>query len=296
MLCRKPFMGGASPFGCGQCLPCRINKARQKMWRQYFESLMHEENCFVTLTYDNDHLPEGGNLQPLEAVKWIRSLRDWMRPRKIRYFLVGEYGELSLRPHYHLSVFGVSKHSVIQGQPFHIMGSKLWPCGFVHIAEFNELTAQYVAGYIVKKLKDRRDQTLKNLVPEFARMSLKPGLGATAMSIIAAQLSANSLLFEKMDDVPRVLKIGKRSVPLDRYLLRKLREAVGYSDEYIAEIKKKACIDRSLDMRVLFQNTEFDEGDFPTPKKAYAKSIAGKLDQIEWRSNQNLKGKTREAL
>ena len=58
MLCSNPYMKDGVSFGCGQCKGCRVNKRRQWTHRILLESMCHESSAFVTLTYDNDHLPK----------------------------------------------------------------------------------------------------------------------------------------------------------------------------------------------------------------------------------------------
>lgn len=282
MLCKRPFMAGTIPFGCGQCLPCRINRRRQWMWRQYLESLTHEENCFVTLTYSPDHMPTGGNLEPRVVQLWLKRIRKVIDPLRFRYFLVGEYGDQSLRPHYHLSVFGLSGSTVVRSgrhPTFERAVSDTWSRGFVQVAEFNELTAQYVAGYVTKKLTFAGDPRLGGRVPEFARMSRRPGLGTEAVKIIAKQLLSNGQSWES-GDVPHELRIGKRRIPLGRFMLKLLRSEVGFTDEYSKEVRDRASMERSLELLALFTNSE---GSL-TITEAYKKEIAQKLLQVETRS------------
>lgn len=292
MLCKKPFMRGTVPFGCGQCLPCRINRARQWTWRQYFESLTHEHNCFVTLTYSPEHLPADGSLEPRELQLFIKRLRKSVGGDRVRYFAVGEYGEQSLRPHYHLSLFGMSGHSVHNGVSGPISGAQAigasWNKGFVQIGDFNETTAQYTCGYVVKKLRDRKSGALSGLVPEFSRMSRRPGIGTEAMSIIAKSLCSNEhgmSVLESTGDVPRELAIGKRKIPLGRFMLAKLREAVGFTDEYIEQVKAKGSYEKSVEVLALFQDAlNSSEGAPVTARQSFAASIEQRIRNTESRA------------
>lgn len=278
MLCRKPYMAGALAFGCGQCLPCRVNKRRQWMWRQFLESLCHDENCFVTLTYSDDFLPDGGRLRPEDLRVFIREIRRSIAPRRVRYFGVGEYGEENDRPHYHLSLFGVSRYSVLPCGDLPSLIDRIWGKGFTTVFEFNHLTAQYVAGYTVKKLKDRKDGK-EWVVPEFARMSNRPGIGAAAMETVARQL--NSTYWDWKDgDVPHQLQIGQRKIPLGRYLLSRLRKEVGFSEEYTKEVRDRASWEKSVEMQSLLNGVQ----DGSTIKAKYLEDIEGRLRQVEARA------------
>lgn len=287
MLCRKPFMAGIVPFGCGQCLPCRVNRSRQWKWRQFLESLLHEHNCFVTLTYDEDHLPRDSQLEPRALQLFLKSLRKAIAPQRVRFFAVGEYGEQSLRPHYHLSLFGLSEFSVYSGGSLvvrdragHIVGGAIynsWKKGHVHVAEFNAHTASYISGYIIKKLKDRKDG-ISHRVPEFARQSNRPGIGAGAMAVIAKTLLETAHGWEK-GDIPSSLSVAGRSIPLGRYLLRRLRHEVGFTEGYIKDLRDEVTMAKSLEVSAM----QAVKPGF-TLSQTILEDIEGRLRQVESRS------------
>lgn len=294
MICRNPFMAGTIPFGCGQCLPCRINRRRQWAWRQFFESLMHKENSFVTLTYSDEFLPKDGGLEPRELQLFIKRLRKRISPRKIRFYACGEYGDKNARPHYHLSLFGLSGYSVVSCGDERMSGAQAitgaWAkdgraIGAVDIKPFEVGTAQYVAGYIADKLKKDKDDRLVGLRPEFARMSNRPGIGGDAMRLLADQLVKDGhgmALIEETGDVPGTLKLGKREIPLSRFLIRKLREAVGFTDEYVREVKAKVSYDRSIELQTLFQ-TALDNAHVGSFKEVYLTEVHQKILNAEAR-------------
>lgn len=269
-------MQGALAFGCGQCLPCRINRGRQWTWRQYLESLVHDGNSFITLTYDRSHIRGDWSLDPRHVQLWLKRVRKSVSPTPIRYFLVGEYGDGG-RPHYHVSLFGLQPYSRIGNRLFADVVQDCWGLGFTSTYEFNEATAQYTCGYITKKLKDHTDGAVWNY-PEFARMSLKPGIGEPAIKIMAESLG-RSYQDWGTGDVPRSIRIGKRTIGLGRYLLSELRSHAGFTDQYIEEIKQNEAMDRSLDMLTLFQNSD---GSL-TFTEAHGKAIAQRLLQVEAR-------------
>ena len=126
MPCYRPLEGYRSPGGqikfarpgawqdrpttvsCGNCIGCRLNHALGWSIRIMHETQMHPEACFVTATYDDDHLPENQSLDLVHIQKTIRALRKNPKVKPFRYFLAGEYGDESLRPHYHLCIMGES--------------------------------------------------------------------------------------------------------------------------------------------------------------------------------------------
>ena len=93
------------PFGCGQCIPCRINRKRLWTHRLMLESFSHSDATFVTLTYDPEKY-SGESLRPEDVTKFLKRLRRKLEPKKLRYYLVGEYGDKTGRPHYHIALFG----------------------------------------------------------------------------------------------------------------------------------------------------------------------------------------------
>lgn len=175
---------------CGQCVGCRLERARQWAVRCVHEAQLHERNVFVTLTYDEAHLPCPPSLVKEDFRKFMKRLRKWAGV-PVRYFQCGEYGAALRRPHYHALLFGVDfsdKQPFGKGVYVSRLLQRLWPFGFSTTGEVNFASASYVAGYVVKKVNgdaaaahyttvDADGQVL-TLEPEYVSMSLKPGLGA----------------------------------------------------------------------------------------------------------------------
>lgn len=183
-------------ISCGQCIGCRIAKRESWALRIVAESKMHEHKCFITLTYDDNNLPSDFSLNYEHFQKFMRTLRK-RTGLPIRFFMCGEYGDSFDRPHYHALLFGINfagdraKCNSIHSS-FDIYRSplleKAWPFGFSSIGELNYATARYCAAYTVKRVTgDRADDHYLRVMPstgeviwlkpEFARMSLKPGIG-----------------------------------------------------------------------------------------------------------------------
>jgi len=185
---------------------------------------MHAENSFVTLTYRPEDLPPGGTLVPKHTQNWFKRLRKELPPSSLRYYLVGEYGDQSQRPHYHAAIFGLGPQSSLF--------QETWKKGRVYPGTLTPHSAQYIAGYVTKKLTKKDDPALQGRHPEFARMSNRPGIAATSVPDIALVLTTdpgcNSILAS--GDVPLTLSVGKSQFPLGRYLRRKLREQLGFKE------------------------------------------------------------------
>lgn len=233
-MCSKPITVKGDVVPCGQCMPCRFNKRRVWSTRLFLESLLHRHNLFVTLTYDDDHFPEGGSVYVRELQLYIKRLRDRLTPVRFRYFGVGEYGDISFRPHYHVALFGVSEVPSVQLSWCDYEGI---PKGFVHIGILEPASCEYIAGYVTKKMTKSDDIRLGGRYPEFCRMSNRPGIGAGAVAEISRVLCSESgsanLVSE--GDVPVAIRIGGKLHPLGRFLRGKLREAVGWDSPNVPE-------------------------------------------------------------
>lgn len=203
------------------------------------EALCHDRNSFVTLTYSDDFVPSDYSLKPKHAQDWIKRLRKRVQPAKLRFFLVGEYGDKTNRPHYHAILFGypscsytrpiVSKTSNCPCKPCTIL-QETWNYGHTHLGTLTKDSAQYTASYTIKKMTSKDDDRLDGRHPEFSRQSNRPGIGALFVDKIAKALpSEYGALALVDDDVPSFIKYGASSHPIGKYLKRKVREALGRS-------------------------------------------------------------------
>lgn len=177
---------------CGQCIGCRVERSRQWALRCVHEAQMHKANCFVTLTYDNEHLPKYGSLVKKDWQDFAKRLRKKAGP--FRFLHCGEYGDENGRPHYHACLFGIDfsvdrvlmRRSGMNALYVSPLLSKTWGLGHCLIGDLSYESAAYVARYVVKKLTgpraeayDRVDQVTGELVriqAPYATMSRRPGL------------------------------------------------------------------------------------------------------------------------
>lgn len=147
---------------------------------------MHKDNTFITLTYDDQHYKP--SLEYEDFRLFLRRLRHECGPT--RFFMAGEYGTANLRPHFHALLFGRSFGDLLPiGKNLWRSPTleRLWTHGYSSVGEVNYDTARYVAGYVCKKLRgnvtpvaiDHTTGEYVQVKPEFGRMSLKPGIGAT---------------------------------------------------------------------------------------------------------------------
>lgn len=247
MLCSSPFAKGRHLFPCGQCLPCRTNRRRIWTHRIMLEAKLHGDNAFVTLTYSDDELvfttdTNRATLVPDDLSLFMKRLRKSVEPLRIRFFGVGEYGDVTERPHYHLAIFGFpvcrrgnTSVSRVTGRCCDVcdLVQSAWGKGIVYIGDLSNNSAQYVAGYVVKKMTAADDMRLDGRVPEFSRMSRRPGIGVDFMHEVASTLLTYNL--EDLPDVPVTLRHGARELPLGRTLRQKLRTYIG-RDEKTPEV------------------------------------------------------------
>lgn len=265
-MCRNPYIGsGGSAFGCGQCMPCRVNRRRVWSHRIMLEAKLHPFSGFWTLTYSDDNLPltEDGlpTLDAKHLTDFMKRLRSDYQPLKLRYFNVGEYGDRTERPHYHLALFNYP--CCERGRTVHVRRGnccsvcerveRIWGFGKVDCGQLEDASAAYIAGYVTKKLTAKGDPRLKGRKEEFARMSLKPGIGAGFISEVASVILSHNL-DSTLIDVPVSLSHGTSVKPLGRYLSRQLRKHVGKEEkapDEVVEAQKKEL----QDVRQMAQET-----------------------------------------
>ena len=178
---------------CGQCIECRLAKSRDWANRCMLEAKQHDDNCFLTLTYDDKHLHfaqhvdvDSGEVD-IRPVLFKRDLQLFFkRLRKkmqkygfdnIRYFACGEYGDEGGRPHYHVILFNCTFPDLKQAGYSDVCPDKpmfksktldeIWQKGACMVAEVNWETCAYTARYCMKKItgvnKKQRDHVLHSI-------------------------------------------------------------------------------------------------------------------------------------
>lgn len=181
---------------CGQCVGCRLERSRQWAARIMHECAMHDDNAFLTLTYDDAHLPKDLSLDKSHFRGFIKRLRARHNGR-ISYFHCGEYGEENGRPHYHAILFGIGFPDKYlystngRGDKIYCSSflSSVWRYGNAMIGNVTFESAAYCARYCLKKVTgDAADEHYRRvtedgevvwLEPEYASMSLRPAIGKT---------------------------------------------------------------------------------------------------------------------
>jgi hypothetical protein len=180
---------------CKQCTGCRQEYARQWAMRNIHEASLWLNNIFITLTYNDQNLPEHNKLVKKDFQDFMKRLRKHKKANTknpIRFFHCGEYGEKFGRPHYHAILFNTNfnDRKPLPGQKNLTTSDtlkKLWGKGHVSIGDVTFQSASYVAGYVQKKINGKQkedhyrriDKTTGEtwvLPQEYATMSRRPGI------------------------------------------------------------------------------------------------------------------------
>lgn len=184
------------------------------------------------MTFDDQFLPPGEVLVKRPAQDFVRSLRK-RSGRKIRYVLVGEYGETNpvtlrkdggiYRPHYHAAIFGIADPQLIQDA---------WGKGFTETRGLGVESARYIVSYLLKR--QNTEDRCHGKPPEFKLQSTHPGIGLGAA--LRLRLPAGR--------VPSGIRIGGSIYPLGQYLSNalRLRQGEPVEDKIIRELTLKTVV------------------------------------------------------
>lgn len=185
---------------CGKCYNCLRTRANEWVFRLNVEMRHNLCAIFLTLTYDDEHLPKDGSLCYKHVQDYYKRLRKHV---VFRHFTIGEYGPENLRPHYHAVIFGLSRYD-------EVLLTEKWPHGFVKIGDVTDASINYVAGYCCK---NQVDYESLGLARQFTRCSIKPPIGSQyehrASELI---LKKKSMFLENPAMFPGYLDIITRSV------------------------------------------------------------------------------------
>lgn len=209
MACTSPLKGNRLPGGeivfkpssaalcvvtipCGQCMDCKVERSRQWAVRCMHEYQMHDASSSVTLTYSDDHITSDWSLYYRHFQLFMKRLRKYIG-KPVRFYMCGEYGGETSRPHYHAILFGAwfGDREYYKDSPsgLPLFKSKilddLWQLGDCLIGDVTFQSAAYIAGYFLKGfagnewILDPDTGEMYERPREFSRMSLKPGIGVS---------------------------------------------------------------------------------------------------------------------
>lgn len=254
---------------CGRCIGCRMEKARQWGIRCVHEAKLWRENSYVTLTYDDEYMPDGGSLSLRDVQLFMKRLRKKLdRPKGngVRFFLGAEYGEINKRPHYHALLFNCGFEDKVlhsynkRGEPLYTSKvlSELWFQGFSTIGDVTFKSAVYCAKYALKKVTGDpayehyqiMDEygIIHDRSPEFAIMSRRPGIGSGYYDRFGTEVrDHDSVVIDgKEVRVPRFYDVRTRKANEERYEVlkakRKLEAVKNKSDNTVERLDVKERI------------------------------------------------------
>lgn len=246
MACNRPWIqkdknGRFVAVPCGWCRQCRIDRREEWTMRIMSEVSVHD-GVFVTLTYNDENCPRDYQLNKVDYQLYLKRLRQNLaRSRssetKIKFYCVGEYGEIGSehdyyntgfgRPHYHLIISGLSPL-----RDYAVINSS-WRLGFVKVLPAIPSTVRYVLKYMDKQLVGRRaKEVYGDFQPPFCSMS--NGIGRDWLVSHHEQIESDSGIYYKgrLVPVPRYYKklMGIESVPDNT--TPKIRKVLSYMDEH----------------------------------------------------------------
>lgn len=186
-------------IACKQCMGCRVDTAREWATRCLHEAQTEQElgngSSFLTLTYSEEHLPKDWGLHVSDLQDFFKRLRKCLKGKRISYYAVGEYGERTLRPHWHVLLFGedfaadripigMNEH----GDRKYISPwlQRAWGKGQTELGAISSASATYVTKYVtVRKTGKEAERAYSRSAgekrwrvrAEFAVMSKRPGIG-----------------------------------------------------------------------------------------------------------------------
>lgn len=264
MACYRPLVASRTPSGavrlwergdgrqlelpCGRCIGCRMARARSWTVRLEHEASCHDQSRVVTLTYEDAALPAFGELVYRDFQLFMKRLRR--RKGKVRFFVCGEYGGLSGRPHFHAVLFGMrfsDEKPLCNGKLESAECADLWKLGGVCLDIASVEGFAYVAGYVTKKAS-REDSELYDVVDfgtgevyrrrsEFVCMSRRPGIGADWYQRFKSDLWRGD----------RARMMDGKALPVPRFYLERLKRESGYQYERIVEGRLDRAEEREWD-------------------------------------------------
>lgn len=242
-------VGERVTVSCGRCLECVRQRSYEWAFRIMHECSLHSENCFLTLTYNDEHLPVDHSVSRREIQLFMKRLRKALFPRKVRFFACGEYGKKLHRPHYHLIIFGwfpsdswfFKKDGGVDLFRSPLL-EKVWSFGFSSVGRVSLESALYCAKYMNKFAYERAGGYFSDmmefpfrLLPPFVQMSNRPGIGADCAY--------------KVDLLSDRIYMNGRSCKIPRYYLKLLEREGVFLDDFRERRKKQGeMVERVTDL------------------------------------------------
>lgn len=212
---------------CGHCIECYLNYSMTWANRCMMELTDYDpcECWFLTLTYDEEHIPKDGSLNKDDLQKFWKRLRQYIVRKcgevsRLRYFACGEYGSKTFRCHHHAIVYGLPYIDLQSWVPsksgFPLFRSEtleeIWQNGIVTVSPVSWNTCAYTARYVLKKADKSIDQNMYkelNVLPEYVTMSRRPGIGRSYYDLHKEDIYRFDEIILKTDEGGKIVKPPK---------------------------------------------------------------------------------------
>lgn len=228
---------------CKKCLACRITIRKEWSLRLLTELHYYKDNSlFCTLTYDDEHCPLSLNKREIQLFN--KRLRQSVRPNKYKFFMCGEYGDKTFRPHYHFLFFGINMSHIdiimsiwdkCDWSNYHIRNKS-----FDYVANHN---IEYVSGYIHSKLSG------PDLYYQYIEQNLEPPFRLSSKHLGMQYIEDNK---EQLIEDKSIRRNG-HDVPLPEYYRKKL----GLTEEDYREIINQSDIETTEKYTGITINSKF---------------------------------------
>lgn len=268
---------------CGKCAACKVSYASQWSTRIMLEAKMYNDNYFITLTYDNDHIVYGSKGRPTlvkkDISKFMKALRQVYRDKYdhvgIRFYGTGEYGDKTFRPHYHVIMFNLPLNDLVEFSKTGLGDSLytsdlitgLWKKGHVVIGKLTLESANYTARYVNKKIDKLHVKKFYEddlgVEPEASFMSRMPGIGEKYFNRNVDSIYSSGIVLPDRNGVAQL-----KSIP--RYYDKLLKKTNELNYLSVKDKRAKRMFDRKLvqkSTRVLTYEQELKVKDEVLKKK-----------------------------
>lgn len=224
---------------CGKCLACKKRRASHWSFRLNEEAKSSSSACFITLTYENAPISENGfrTLDKRDFQLFLKRLRKTCPTNKLKYYACGEYGTQTHRPHYHAIIFNLPKSLISNPQKI----ADTWQNGHIHLANNNQLTINYVVGYMTKS-NFTRFNNQDDRLPEFSLMSKKMGLG---------YLTEAMKNYYKKREIFCIVRESGQIISMPRYYKEKI-----FEKKQLKEMYKKYIEEQETNFEEMFNSAK----------------------------------------
>lgn len=202
---------------CGKCPACKANDRLEWVFRLKQEYLSANQSIFVTLTYDDEHIPLDLSVNKRDIQLFHKRLRKHFPSKDLRFYLVSEYGDHTFRPHYHGLYFFKGSYDL---DFIYKVFIDSWQQGFIKFGEVEEGSIVYCTKYCLKHNKEP-----KGLKPTFRLMSkMNGGVGFNYLQLMAD--------YHLQNDQFKFVSYGGQTCRMPRYYRSKLGRVLDPSRIY----------------------------------------------------------------